>query len=217
MLNKFRSKAQQGFTLVELMIVVAIIGILAVVAIPTYMRFTRQSKTSEVVTNLGAIVKGTTGWYNDEHTDTENGNPVVRHFPHNNPQLAPGGISFAPTSDTTLVANIGTWGDNTAASTASAPAQPPCQEVPGQALYNRNGTYWERLLWQRVNFGIDKAHYYQYYYGSSGIGTQSTFLVAGRSDLDCDQTYSNYRIRGSINLQSGEVELTNMIKQDPFE
>lgn len=48
-------KTQQGFTLIELMIVVAIIGILAAVALPQYQDYIARSQISRVVGEIGAL------------------------------------------------------------------------------------------------------------------------------------------------------------------
>ena len=48
-------RKQAGFTLIELMIVIAIIGILASVALPAYQTYTKKAKFSEVVLAVGSI------------------------------------------------------------------------------------------------------------------------------------------------------------------
>ena len=51
-------KIQKGFTLIELMIVVAIIGILAAIALPAYQDYTIRAKVSEGITSAAALKAG---------------------------------------------------------------------------------------------------------------------------------------------------------------
>jgi type IV pilus assembly protein PilA len=75
-------KNRKGFTLIELMIVVAIIGILAAIAIPAFIKYIKQSKTSEANVNLKAIGDGASAYFQADHYDSGTGAPVaIRQYP----------------------------------------------------------------------------------------------------------------------------------------
>lgn len=84
-------KVQQGFTLIELMIVVAIIGILAAVALPAYQDYTVRSRVSELAI-LGSSMKAT----------------VTENIANNGGTIAAGACAG--------VTNLATATDNTASS-----------------------------------------------------------------------------------------------------
>ena len=59
---------KKGFTLIELMIVVAIIGILAAIAIPAYSDYTKKSRVSEIANALGAAVSAMQTFHSEKGT-----------------------------------------------------------------------------------------------------------------------------------------------------
>ena len=67
MRRQARARAAAGFTLIELMIVVMIVGILAASSVPLYLSNTRRAKTVEALAGLGAI-RHEQSAYKTEHT-----------------------------------------------------------------------------------------------------------------------------------------------------
>ena len=69
--------------MIELMIVVAIIGVLAAVAIPAFTKYIAKSKTSEAKTFIKRIYDGARAYYMEPNYGTRSVTPVAPQFPRN--------------------------------------------------------------------------------------------------------------------------------------
>ncbi len=84
---------REGFTLVELMIVVAILGILAIVAVPAFIKYMRRAKTAEAIDNLDKIYKGAAFYYAAPQV-AKSGSKIPCQFPRTIPPMPFAGGAF---------------------------------------------------------------------------------------------------------------------------
>ena len=102
-------KKQKGFTLVELMIVVVILGILAAIAIPAFIKYIRSSKTSEAKENLAYLYRESSTYYAQERVGRGvDGADIGLQFPASQ-ALTPASIEKGKKTSVTNWDSSATW------------------------------------------------------------------------------------------------------------
>lgn len=130
------NKAQQGFTLIELMIVVAIIGILASIAIPAYQTYTAKAKFSEVILATSGVKAAL-----DICAQTIGGTDPLQSgvgFCDNDPTVV-AAVAQAAASTTGYVGSVTLTNGNTI--TATAGGTLGATAFPNSETYILTGTY----------------------------------------------------------------------------
>lgn len=164
-----RLRTRKGFTLIELMIVVAILAILAVVAVPAFIKYMRRAKTTEAIDQLDKIYKGAAVYY---------ASPRANSAGEKLPCQFPASVVATPV-EATCCGDLGG---------PDANADDRCDS-------DQNA--WADLAWAALSFQMSDAHFFIYQFDSSGTLSDAIFTASAFGDLDCDDQQSTFQRMGN--------------------
>jgi type IV pilus assembly protein PilA len=183
-MHKWIKRAKRGFTLIELMIVVAIVGILAVLAIYGVRKYLANAKTAEARNSLGQLAKDAAS-----AAEREKGTTAI---------LAASGMSSLMRAFCGAATSVPT----------SVPAGQKYQSTPGD--WNSGSA---QAGWQCLKFSMEEPQYYQYGYTVPG-GTSAMsggFLATANGDLNGDGVLSTFSVTGSA--ESGAIAISPNVQE----
>jgi type IV pilus assembly protein PilA len=176
-MNKAIKKLKQGFTLVELMIVVAIVGVLAVLAIYGVRKYIANSKTTEARNGLGQIAKDAATAFSKDSS-----NPAAMAIGTSTSFI------YSLCDSTTPVPSAGV------PSATKYQSQPSDWGAGGTEAVGANAYHWQCL-----GFYVESPQYYEYTYVATQLTSDgATYTATARGDLNGDTVLSTFQIYGSV-------------------